>query len=574
MKKRICLLFLAVAFALSGCKGVNVNVNAPESGAEETEEDEAVSVDEIVKDDEVPEEKEAPKLPVYKLVTKYFYENYNGKEKEDAEGNPLEGKEVFDGLAQAVMLAEESRDAYPELYKALNDYSVQTLEASKANADGLSSQAQEDAENSKKENRPFYGPYSDYLRVSVSRADSKVFSYCEDYSSFMGGAHGMYGRTGYTYDVKTGKKLSITDVVKLSEDDLIPVLKEKLLAQNDTDEYDDLDEKLKNYKLDSDTVLDEEGQELIYGYNWYLDNDGMHFYFGPYELASYAVGAADVVIAYDELPGDVNADYLPDENAGYIVNSEIPMVSKEWDDENDTSLHFVFDAAEGEDNYEYGYDCTALTLRKGEKSATAEDEYFTYNYDKNYVKQYRVVTADKREYIYVCALTMDDYTDVMVFDINNDDVKLAGVFTCHLVYDTTDSEYSGEFIPLDPENMYFAQVGDLFGTYTCYGRYVVGNDGMPECVDSVFKISWGSEEARSLKDIKVTVLDEEYNEQGEETVKAGEHFLPIRTDNSTFVDCRLDDGRLVRLKFSQTGYPSQIDGVNVDDLFDGLVYAG
>lgn len=50
--------------------------------------------------------------------------------------------------------------------------------------------------------------------------------------------------------------------------------------------------------------------------------------------------------------------------------------------------------------------------------------------------------------------------------------------------------------------------------------------------------------------------------------------FPIRTDNSTFVDCRLDDGRLVRLKFSQTDYPSQIDGVNVEDLFEGLVYAG
>ena len=190
------------------------------------------------------------------------------------------------------------------------------------------------------------------------------------------------------------------------------------------------------------------------------------------------------------------------------------------------------------------------------------------------MKQYKVVTADGREYIYVCALTFNDYTDVMVFDISNDDIRLSGVFTCHLVYDTTDEDHAGEFIPTDPENMYFGQTGDLFGTYTCYGRYVVGSDGMPEPVDSVYKISWRSEEATSLKSVKVTMLDDEYNEQGEETIDAGEHFLPIRTDNSSFVDCRLDDGRLVRLKFTKTDYPSQIDGVNVDDLFEGLVYAG
>ncbi len=64
----------------------------------------------------------------------------------------------------------------------------------------------------------------------------------------------MYGRNGYTYDVNSGKKLSISDVVKLTEDDLVPVLKEKLLAQNDEDDYDDLDENLKKYKLDSETV--------------------------------------------------------------------------------------------------------------------------------------------------------------------------------------------------------------------------------------------------------------------------------------------------------------------------------
>ncbi len=583
MKKRICLLLLASVFALSACgKIADVNVSVPDSSTEnevkdeaiDEAEDEAEDAAEINDKSEDAVKDEGKKLPVYKLVSKYFSQRYEGKEKEDGEGNPLENKLVFDGIAQAIMVADESRDAYPELYRSLNEASVSSLDAAAANADSLMKEAENDAESSKQDERPFFGPYSDYIRVSVARADSKVISFFEDYSSFMGGAHGMYGRSGYTYDVNTGKKLYITDVLDTTADKLIPILKEKIYEQNDPSEYDDLDEKLKNYVLDSETVYNEETQDYTFGYNWYLDYDGMHFYFGPYEIAAYAIGATDVVIGYDELPGTVKEEYLPDKNTGYIVNCDIPMTASTWDDASDSELHFVYDTDESEENYDNGFDCTALTLKRGNKSATAEDEYFTYNYDKNYLKQYKVVTADNREYIYVCALTYNDYTDVMVFDINDDDIKLAGILTCHMVYDTSDPDHYGEFIPTDPENMYFGQVGDLFGTYTCYGRSVVGADGMPECVDSVYKISWGSEEARSLKPVRVTMLDDELNEQGKVSVDAGEHFLPVQTDNSTYVDCRLDDGRMVRLKFSQTDYPVQIDGEDIEDLFEGLVYAG
>ncbi|MBR1909513.1 MAG: hypothetical protein IJ821_02890, partial [Lachnospiraceae bacterium] len=122
MKKRICLLIFAMAFVLSACGGnVNVNINAPDSSAQEADKDEAT--EEMEEDTETAPESqpqtEQGEKPVYKVVSKYFFAMYEGKEKEDGEGNPLEGKEVFDGLAQAIMVAEESKDSYPELYKTL-----------------------------------------------------------------------------------------------------------------------------------------------------------------------------------------------------------------------------------------------------------------------------------------------------------------------------------------------------------------------------------------------------------------------------------------------------------------------
>ena len=37
---------------------------------------------------------------------------------------------------------------------------------------------------------------------------------------------------------------------------------------------------------------------------------------------------------------------------------------------------------------------------------------------------------------------------------------------------------------------------------------------------------------------------------------------------------QLDDGRFIRINYTSMTYPVQIDGVDIDDLFDGLMYAG
>ena len=575
MKKRICILLAFVMVTLSAC-GTNVNVNVQSADKE--------AVDETK--DEVPEETEPAgeakpqedsgneKLPVYKLVYKYYDQKYSGKEKEDGAGNKLEGKKVFEGLNQVFMVADESKDLYPELYKSLNDDALAELKNGDANAEGMIEQAGQDADSSKADGRPFYGPYTDYLRVSVTRADAKVFSYCQDYSNYMGGAHGMYGRSGYNYDVATGKKLDITDIADVTEDQLIPVIKEKLLQLNEPEAYDDLDEKLADYKLGVETQYNEETDEYTFGFDWYLDFDGIHFYFGPYEIAAYATGASDVLIGYDEFPGKIKEEYLPDKTKGYIVASDIPMNGKSWDDENDKSLHFVYDTEDQEYNENDEWYCTSLTLKRNGKSATAEDEYFTYSYDKGFVDQYRVVTADGKEYIYVCALSFDDFTDIMVFDITGDDVRLAGVTSCERGYADVNTDNMGKIIFTDPENICLGDRCDMLGTFSCQARYVVGADGMPELADKDFSICWVDDAVKSLKDIKVTSLDANYEEQGEETLPSGSLILPVRTDMRTYIDCRLDDGKLIRLKYDSIDYPAKINGESVEDLFDGLTYAG
>lgn len=580
MRKK-SLIFISVLMLMLTACGQNVSVNVNSETGDKKEEASQVT-------DEVPEEEEEAKeevtagtskaAPVFKLVKKYYSEYYSGKNKTDGSGESLEGKEVYDGMSETLMVADESKDLYPDLYEALNKDAKEALALADKIASENSKSANDDADSSGADNRPFAGPWTDTSRISITRVDDKVISFARDFSGFSGGAHGMYGRTGITYDVETGKRLALTDVVDITQDQLVSVIREKLLDMRSSDSYMDLDENLKNYSLTAENPIvrdpDTDSETYEPGFDWYLGFDGIHFYFGPYEIAAYAIGESDVVIGYDELGDSVNKNYIPDISKGYIVEGGIPVSDGAWEDENDNELEFIFGTDDDTEMYDNWIQCNSLTLKKGDRSAVAEDEYFSFNYNKDSIRQYRVVTADGREYIYACVLSYNDYSDVIVYDITGGDIKLSGVFTCHLAYVDHDTDLAGEFMLTDPDNMIFAEVGDLLGTYTCYGKYVTGADGLPVYADDYYTLSWSSDEIKSLKDIKATVLDGDGNEQGEETIPAGTGFTPIRTDNKSYMDCTLDDGTVVRLKYSKTDYPAEIDGVSVDDLFDGLMYAG
>ncbi len=575
MKKRICVLLGMMMLTLSACNSsVNVDVTQPDP-AQETEavsdSDEQASTsaqetEEVSGNDEqvtAPAEdtqQEEDKLPLFKYVRKYYNERYSGKNKTDGDGNDLTGKEVYQGKSETLMVADESKDLYPELYKNLNEAAEEEIRSFEENANSQMSAASDDADSSFDDGRPFIGPFSDFTSVSVQRSDKAVLSFTEDFSNFTGGAHGMYGRTGITYDVQTGKKLSLTDVVDTTADKLIPVIKDEILKQNDPEDYPDLDENLANYDMDS----------LI----WYLTFEGVHFYFAPYEIAAYAIGETDIVIGYDDLPAAVDEKYIPDTDAARIESISLDMLSNNGQYNPDKDLlYFAFDTEmDGYD--ETGWiDCTSLSLKQGDRSATAE-EYFSYNPSYNTCKQYKITTKDKKEYIYFVAPTYNDYTEIIVFDVTDGNIANPGCFECHLIYADTDTDYSGEFVLTDPDNMYFGQVGDMLGTYICYGRYAVGSDGLPQFMDRDYTLSWNPDGVKSTKEIEVTVLDKDHEEQGTKSLPAGTVYKPVRTDNESYIDCELDDGSLVRLKYSSSDFPAQINGEAVDDLFENLMYAG
>jgi hypothetical protein len=492
---------------------------------------------------------------------------YEGDYEYDSDGESLANRIIFKGQSQVLLVTDDCRDEYPKLYDTLATAGNVFTTSAETQTDTLADYAINDLEASVEGGYSFYGPYNSFDSVFVSRADSNYLSFCVSYSSFTGGAHGMYGLYGLTYDVNTGEEVKLSDVMDIDEDRLHEILIEKLRAQEDEEAFFDLDNTIKCYKYDpqvSDTY-----EENEYAFDWYLGHDGVHFYFGPYELAYYAYGACDVVIGYDEYEGAVNSKYHADPSRGYIVMSDIPYVYEGWEG-NDEELHFVYKT--DSDEYSFPMWCTELTLKQGDESASVE-EVFEFDYDLS-PKQYKIVTSDGREYIYVKFMEMDDYYTLAVFDITDGKISYCGRQTFHYAYLDYDSGASGEIELIDPDDMKLGYLSDSLGSFTYYGSYRVGSDGLPEYIGDSYTISWCSDNIQTTTKMNVTTVDENGNETDPMQIPAGTHLTPVRTDTETYIDCRLDDGTLIRLKYDTMEYPAQIDGVDVNELFENLQYAG
>ena len=173
-----------------------------------------------------------------------------------------------------------------------------------ASLNTLNEKIKKEAENFKSENknsvREFVkenpnmaeAQYSYTSDIGFIRQDEKYLSFIEFVYTNTMGAHGMYYQNGYTYDVKSGKKLELTDFVK-DKEELRTFLKNWL--KEHSDEYGFFDE--------AESTIDGyiNGE---YELQFYINKD-LIVMFQPYDVAPYAAGLIEVVVDKNLLKVDL-----------------------------------------------------------------------------------------------------------------------------------------------------------------------------------------------------------------------------------------------------------------------------
>ena len=195
--------------------------------------------------------------------------------------------------------------------KALSEYYIEgfTLNGSMPGDEAINAQLQEitdsilqnAAEVGLDEDGYHEGEYfvvggSAYCVVNLSHYnDSYVGILWNEYDYYIGAVHGISYQVFRIYDRETGEELYLDDILASSEEEFNAVVTRKF--EEKYGEYEVWQERLRDI---SEEVGFLEDHHLKLG-AYYLTDKGLVYYFGVYEVASYAEGMQEVFIPYEEL---------------------------------------------------------------------------------------------------------------------------------------------------------------------------------------------------------------------------------------------------------------------------------
>lgn len=123
----------------------------------------------------------------------------------------------------------------------------------------------------------------------ITYVDDTYLSYCQAGYEYNGGAHGMPYRIGYTFNLQTGELLTLSDVIGNSEEELKEMVGRYFEEQ--------ISKEPENYWEGS---VESVKEWTDFNSDYYLTEEGIRFYQGPYAISSYAAGFQEVTIPYSE----------------------------------------------------------------------------------------------------------------------------------------------------------------------------------------------------------------------------------------------------------------------------------
>ena len=522
--------------------------------------------------DEVPADK-SRLLPVVGLTTA---------------GNYSETSVIFNSDERTLPgLDTASRSAYPALAEALDQFREQEAASS---AEGFAERASiiqlilEDEAADPETYGSFYGREYAYIR----RADSQVFSALLYLNSYSGGVHGASGYTALNLDAATGEDISLDSLLS---DTGREKLNERVAAELD-----------RCYPAEAPgfRVLEREPEE----YTFTLDPDGVSFWFSPYEIAAYASGDFTVKLYFgrdgDLFTGQYDASdrfwcaevkeelpfcYSPD---GGVTARTAEVWAERGDDEYLEELCVEVDTPMENTRWEGRYD-SAETGR-----TILRDDLYAYS-----VRLFDCHTP-VGEYLLAVPSMDNDVQEVMVYSLDDaaalEPLSMTGpsVFWYpELPEDVEDVDDWSEFnmyrtVLTDPLELPLTVRMELFGTWEVEGPFCFGPDG----VGLNGELLYPSREVTLtlLEDLAVQPVSRDnlfYTFEEEVTVPAGTEVHLFATDGADTAFFQVDeaveglppayaDGSWAfGLSYDQPdSWPRLVNGIEEDDLFDGLLYAG
>ena len=406
--------------------------------------------------------------------------------------------------------------------------------------------------------------------LKVVRADSDYFVILGRNSSYSGGAHGNSGFGGYNFDSKTGKELTLDDILEDKETAAYAIA-QNILEEHDAEEFYAIDydatEEVAQEQLSNAIYNDYFADGHEYDLTFVLGNNGIHFYFNPYAIAPYAAGIIHAMISYDEQAGMIKQDLnLAREN--YIESMFYGLYGTDTynaDIDNGWYKNISIAAEYGySDDYQNSWiEKFILYINQGqEDEVKVETEAYGYGFDSYFI-------ADNgRYFVYTDLLSESDYHTLYCFEVTGGEPKYVGL-------------YPGQLMPgNDISELKICSRINVLSTYGGVKRYKVGYDGLPDAIDDYYTIINIEMPLTSTKELEVYKVSEDDITKDLEkiTCPVGTKFTFKYTggqkgSEQDWAVFELEDKNLVKIYVDTREYPFLIDGTSEYDYFEILYYA-
>ncbi|HIU78063.1 MAG TPA: DUF3298 and DUF4163 domain-containing protein [Candidatus Avilachnospira avicola] len=437
------------------------------------------------------------------------------------------------------------------LSEALTAYNEERGQIAAITQDTLLEIAMEDAE----ESDSFYG-YQSISGIEIKRADGRVFSFTDNFYDYTGGAHGNGGTTGISFDSKTGERLELSDLV--SDKD---ALKDYVIAELETRYgadgglFEGWQDTVRN-DIDEVPYAEVEGLEDAEGnmtVEFALSASGLEIYFQPYEIGPYALGTITVEVPYTEESLGFSEAYLPLSEQSVWRLEPYEELSLDVDgDGTKEAVGLGFEVQEDESQSTY-----TVYVTDGEETFSVNG-VCGYGMDDAYILR----SAGGSYMLYGDCRSDNDWHYLSMVDLT----ALAG----GEVQDQAPAEYYEAFydnVPVSADSFYLSTRGSLISTVPERREHCVGQNGFPEALQDDFIID--ELELTAKNDIKAT------DEDGNETeVPNGTTVKVVSTDEASYIVAELPDGKRVKIEINGESWPHTIGGTDIEDCFEGLIFAG
>ena len=440
-----------------------------------------------------------------------------------------------------IYVAEEDREQYPLLDQALQKISAGYLEQMEADFEEELSYAKDLA----KENPEMFMTHTSEQLMYIQRADDLAVSMLVKQWIYLGGAHGGTYYGSWNIDPATGEQLKITDAVTDTE------AFSALILDGLKEKYPDSD-----WSEERESLKSENAENWI----WTLGYDGITVWFGNYELVSYAEGCQSVLIPFAGNEGIFEKKFFDIPECRGI---EIPT-NEEYDcDMNGDGTPERIRIDSGYDDYAW----TNLRITVDGETTTFED-FWCYEYDTTLVRSGDISA------LYIETKSDNDYRSLYLYDVSGITPAALDPVDAGRHYEAGDSDRPGGYVRLtSPEDFMLDTRTDMLSSITAFRHYTVGEDGRPAAEEDFYTFSF-PRVLTAKQDFTAERVDEDGNPEGDCAVSAGSELTLLRTDDESWTDAVLEDGRIVRLYVTAGVWPRTVDGIDIQELFDGVMFAG